>query len=34
VIDEFFAFIAHLIDGLYDLGQKFFQTNRSDKLIG
>ena len=34
MIDELFAFIAHLIDGLYELGQKLFQTHRADELIG
>ena len=34
MVNELFAFIAHLINGLDELGQKLFKTNCADKLIG
>jgi len=34
VVNELFAFIFHLIDGFYKLGQQLFQAYRADELIG
>ena len=34
MIDDLLTFIPYLIDGLYELGQKLFQTHRADELIG